>query len=137
MSYDDIQTASVIRYPYLWAREAHKGETEGRKERPVAVGVRRPRPDGDLVIFFPISTTQPEPARFSAEIPAIEKRRAGLDTDLRLWIILDEFNTDRVGHSFYLEPDPPIGRFSKAFFLPLLRAFIARRKEFTEVSRFR
>ncbi|CAK7262200.1 MULTISPECIES: hypothetical protein [unclassified Shinella] len=137
MSYDDIQTASVIRYPYLWAREAHKGETEGRKERPVAVGVRLPRSDGDLVLFFPISTKQPEPARFSAEIPAIEKRRAGLDTDLRLWIILDEFNTDRVGHSFYLEPDPPIGRFSKAFFLPLLRAFIARRKEFTEVSRFR
>ena len=137
MSYDDIQTASVIRYPYLLAREAHKGETEGRKERPVAVGVRLPRPDGDLVIFFPISTKQPEPARFSAEIPAIEKRRAGLDTDLRLWIILDEFNTDRVGRSFYLEPDPPIGRFSKAFFLPLLRAFIARRKEFTEVSRFR
>ena len=137
MSYDDIQTASVIRYPYLWAREAHKGETEGRKERPVAVGVRLPRPDGDLVIFFPISTKQPEPARVSAEIPAIEKRRAGLDTDLRLWIILDEFNTDRVGRSFYLEPDPPIGRFSKAFFLPLLRAFIARRKEFTEVSRFR
>ena len=137
MSYDDIQTASVIRYPYLWARDAHKGETEGRKERPVAVGVRLPRPDGDLVIFFPISTKQPEPARFSAEIPAIEKRRAGLDTDLRLWIILDEFNTDRVGRSFYLEPDPPIGRFSKAFFLPLLRAFIARRKEFTEVSRFR
>lgn len=56
---------------------------------------------------------------------------------MRLWIILDEFNTDRVGRSFYLEPDPPIGRFSKAFFLPLLRAFIARRKEFTEVSRFR
>ncbi len=137
MSYDDIQTASVIRYPYLWAREAHKGETEGRKERPVAVGVRLPRPDGDLVLFFPISTKQPEPARFSAEIPAIEKRRAGLDTDLRLWIILDEFNTDRVGRSFYMEPEPPIGRFSKAFFLPLLRAFIARRKEFTEVSRFR
>ena len=137
MSYDDIQTASVIRYPYLWAREAHKGETEGRKERPVAVGVRLPRPEGDLILFFPISTKQPEPARFSAEIPAIEKRRAGLDTDLRLWIILDEFNTDRVGRSFYLEPEPPIGRFSKAFFLPLLRAFIARRKEFTEVSRFR
>jgi hypothetical protein len=56
MSYDDIQTASVIRYSYLWAREAHKGETEGRKERPVAVGVRLPRPDGDLVLFFPIST---------------------------------------------------------------------------------
>ncbi|GGB11129.1 hypothetical protein GCM10011491_43830 [Brucella endophytica] len=137
MSYDDIQTASVIRYPYLWARQARAGETEGRKDRPVAVGVRTARPDGDLVLFFPITTKEPEASRFSAEIPAIEKRRAGLDTDRRLWIILDEFNTDLVGQSFYLEPEPPIGRFSKAFFLPLLRKFIARRKAFTEVSRFR
>lgn len=137
MSFDDIQTATVIRYPYLWARQAHAGETEGRKGRPVAVGVRIVRPDGDLVLFFPITTKEPEASRFFAEIPAIEKRRAGLDTDLRLWIILDEFNTDFVGRSFYLEPEPPIGRFSKAFFLPLLREFIARRKAFTEVSRFR
>ncbi|APG87413.1 hypothetical protein SAMCCGM7_pC0208 (plasmid) [Sinorhizobium americanum CCGM7] len=52
-AYDEIQTAAVIRYPYLWARQAGKGETEGRKDRPVAVGVRLPRPDGDLVLFFP------------------------------------------------------------------------------------
>ena len=58
----------------------------------------------------------------------IEKRRTGLDPALRLWIILDEYNTDVVGQSFYLEPDPPIGRFSKAFFLPLAREFVARRK---------
>lgn len=137
MSYDQIETASVIRYPYLWAREASRGETEGRKNRPVAVGVRLPRPDGDLVVFFPISTKQPELGRFAVEVPSIEKRRAGLDTDLRLWIILDEFNTDAIGRSFYLEPEPPIGRFSKAFFLPLLREFIARRKTFTEVNRRR
>lgn len=137
MSYDDIRTATIIRYPYLWAREDRAGETEGRKERPVAVGVRIPRPDGDLVLFFPITTKEPESGRFAAEIPPIEKRRAGLDADRRLWIILDEFNSDLVGKSFYLEPEPPIGRFSKAFFLPLLREFIARRKAFTEVSRFR
>lgn len=135
MSYDLIQTACVIRYPYLWAREARRGETEGRKERPVAVGVRMPRPDGDLVLFFPITTQQPEASRFAVEIPAMEKRRAGLDTDLRLWIVFDEFNTDIIGRSFYLEPEPPIGRFSKAFFLPLLREFVARRKSLTEVSR--
>ena len=137
MSYDDIQTATIIRYPYLWARQARAGETEGRKERPVAVGVRIDRVDGDLILLFPITTQEPEASRFSAEIPLIEKRRAGLDADLRLWIIFDEFNTDIVGRSFYLEPEPPIGRFSKAFFLPLLRAFIARRKAFTEVSRVR
>ncbi|KXF75666.1 hypothetical protein ATN84_16895 [Paramesorhizobium deserti] len=136
-NYDDIQTAAVIRYPYLWARQARKGATEGRKDRPVAVGVRLARPDGDLVLFFPITTKQPEQARFAAEIPAMEKRRAGLDADLHLWIVLDEFNTDIVGRSFYIEPEPPIGQFSKAFFLPLLREFIARRKSFTEISRIR
>jgi hypothetical protein len=68
------------------------------------------------VLFFPITTKQPEKGRFAAEIPTIEKRRAGLDPDLRLWIILDEFNSDVIGRSFYLEPEPPIGRFSKAFF---------------------
>lgn len=87
------------------------------------------------MLFLPISTKQPEPARFAVEVPSIEKRRAGLDTDLRPWVILDEFNTDVVGRSFYLEPEPPIGRFSNAFFLPLLREFIARR--FTEVNRRR
>lgn len=136
-SYDLIQTAAVIRYPYLWARQARDGETEGRKGRPVAVGVRLARPDGDLVLLFPITTQQPEPSRFAIEIPAIEKRRAGLEADLRLWIIFDEFNTDIVGRSFYLEPTPPIGRFSKAFFLPILRDFISRRKAFTDVNRFR
>jgi len=38
--YDEMQTAAVIRYPYLWGQEAGNGETAGRKERPVAVGVR-------------------------------------------------------------------------------------------------
>lgn len=137
MSFVDIQTATVIRYPYLWARQARAGETEGRKDRPVTVGVRLRRMDGDFVLFFPITTKEPEKSRFAAEIPDIEKRRAGLDADRRLWVILDEFNTDIVGRSFYLEPEPPIGRFSKAFFLPLLREFIARRKDLTEISRFR
>jgi len=139
MSNDALQTGVVIRYSYLWARQAQAGETEGRKDRPVAVGVRLPRADGDLVLFFPITSKHPEAARFAAEIPAIEKRRAGLDPDMRLWLVLDEFNTDTdiVGQSFYLEPTPPLGRFSKAFFLPLLRAFIARRRTAVEVNRFR
>lgn len=90
-----------------------------------------------MLLLFPVTTKQPEPERFAAEIPATEKRRAGLDADLRLWIILDEYNTDVVGQSFYLEPEPPIGRFSKAFFLPLIREFVARRKSLRGVDRAR
>ena len=56
---------------------------------------------------------------------------------MRLWIVLDEYNLDVVGKSFYLEPEPPLGRFSKAFFLPLLQTFIARRSEARGVNRRR
>jgi hypothetical protein len=118
VSLDAFRTGCVIRCPFLWVREAERGETEGRKPRPVAVGVRIARPKGeDLLVLFPITSQPPSPGRFAAEIPEMEKRRAGLDATLRLWIILDEYNQDTIGRSFYLEPEPPLGRFSKAFFL--------------------
>jgi hypothetical protein len=69
-------------------------------------------------------------------VPEIEKRRAGLDVDLPLWIIIDEFNEDAIGRSVYLEPEPPLGRFSRAFFLPLLQKFIARRESMRGVKRY-
>ena len=138
MSFDRLRTGCVILFPYLWVREAERGETEGRKPRPVAVGVRIARPKGDdLLVLFPITSQPPSADRFAAEIPEMEKRRAGLDATLRLWIILDEYNQDTIGQSFYLEPAPPLGRFSKAFFLPLMKEFIARRATTRGVNRRR
>jgi hypothetical protein len=69
--------------------------------------------------------------------------RAGIDAlaefcERRLdagWLILDEFNEDAIGRSFYLEPDPPLGRFSRAFFLPLMRQFVNRRAKLRSVRR--
>ena len=138
MSLDDLRTGSVIRFPYLWVREAERGETEGRKPRPVAVGVRISRPNGaDVLVLFPITSQPPASDRLATEIPETEKRRAGLDTTLRLWIILDEYNQDVVNQSFYLEPEPPLGRFSRAFFLPLMKRFIERRSSIRGVNRRR
>nr|WP_249159434.1 hypothetical protein [Bradyrhizobium jicamae] len=133
-----MQSGCVIRYPFLWGRESDHGETEGRKSRPVAVGVRLARPRGeDVLLLFPITSQAPSAERFAMEIPEMEKRRAGLDVMLRLWIILDEFIQDIVGQSFYLEPGPPLGRFSKAFFLPLMKKFIARRADARGINRQR
>jgi hypothetical protein len=133
-----LRTGAVIRFPYLWAREAAEGETEGRKFRPVAVGVRIPKSKGeDVLILFPITSQQPAKDRFAAEIPDTEKRRAGLDGSIRLWIILDEYNQDVIGRSYHLEPEPPLGYFSKAFFLPLLQEFIRRRSQAQAVHRHR
>jgi hypothetical protein len=137
VSLDKLRTGCVIRFPYLWVREAERGETEGRKPRPVAVGVRIARRKDDVLVLFPITSQPPSRDRFAAEIPEMEKRRAGLDAALRLWIILDEYNQDTIGQSFYLEPEPPLGRFSKAFFLPLMKEFIARRAGTRGVNRQR
>jgi hypothetical protein len=138
VSLDQLRTGCVIRFPYLWVREAERGETGGRKPRPVAVGVRIVRRGGeDVLVLFPITSQRPSRDRFAAEIPEIEKRRAGLDATLRLWIILDEYNQDTIRRSFYLEPEPPLGRFSKAFFLPLMKEFIARRASTRGVNRRR
>jgi hypothetical protein len=138
VSLDELRTGCVIRFPYLWVREAERGETEGRKPRPVAVGVRIARPKGDdVLVLFPITSQRPSSDRFAAEIPEMEKRRAGLDASLRLWIILDEYSQDSIARSFYLEPEPPLGRFSKAFFLPLMKEFIARRARTRGVNRQR
>ncbi len=135
MSFDDLVTGSVIDYNYLWVREAEKGETEGRKSRRVAVGIRLPRSNGDVLILFPITSKSPHPERLAVEIPATEKRRAGLSVDVSLWIVLDEYNEDVVGRSFYIEPDCIRGRFSKAFFLPVLKRFIAERAKTRGVDR--
>lgn len=84
--YDEIQTAAVIRCPNRWSREAGKGETEGRKDRPVAVGVRIPRADGDLAMFFPHTTKQPEADRFTVEYQRSKNAGRALSVNLRLWI---------------------------------------------------
>lgn len=136
--FDEFQTASVVSYPYLWARQAALGETAGRKDRPTAVALRLPASDGhDTLILLPITSQPPQADRTAFEIPDTEKRRAGLDPTMRLWIVIDEYNADIVGKSFHLEPNPPLGRFSRAFFLPVARAFIALRATARGVNRLR
>jgi hypothetical protein len=88
-----------------------------------------------VLVLFPITSKEPDAALFAAELPDREKVRAGLETHMRLWVILEEYNTDVVGQSYYLPPDPPLGQLGKAFFLPLLREFVARRKSLRSVPR--
>ena len=135
MSFEDLRSGAVIRYPYLWSWQAGKGETAGRKTRPTVVGVRVRAGGMDRIVLFPITSQQPEPTKFAAEIPAREKRIAGLDVKKRLWIVLDEYNADVVGESYYIEPVRPLGYFSAAFFLPLVKEFIKRRAQARVVSR--
>ena len=137
MSYDDLITGAVLRYPYLWVREADRGETAGRKERPVVIAVRVRRPGrSDWLALFPITTKAPERGQNAVEIPETEKRHAGIDAALRQWVMLDEFNAEILLGCYHLEPDVRIGRLNRPFFEPLARRIIARIHSVSRVQRF-
>jgi hypothetical protein len=124
LSFDDITTGCVIRYPYLWKREQEAGETEGRKHRRTAVGLRVARANGDDgLILLAVTTTSPRTDQRVVEVPETEKHRAGLDRGIPIWIIVSEYNYDVVGQSAYLEPVAPLGRFSDAFFKAVMAEF--------------
>lgn len=130
-----LVTGCVVRYPYLWARQAEAGESEGRKDRPTAVAFRVVRPGGDRVLLIPITTSPPTADTWAVEVPDSEKRAAGLDPRLRQWIVLDEANTDVVSGSFYLSESMVIGQFSSGFFYPLVRQMVSRMDKMRRVSR--
>jgi hypothetical protein len=81
----------VWRYPFLWSREAARGETEGRKPRPVAMALLTRNAAGEReVLMVPITSRPPRDNPFALPVPDIEKQRAGLDLRLALWIVTDQ-----------------------------------------------
>ncbi|TPE47900.1 hypothetical protein [Amaricoccus solimangrovi] len=65
----------VWRYPFLWSREASRGETEGRKTRPVAMALVTRNSAVDLeVLMVPITSQPPQDNPFAIPVPDTESR---------------------------------------------------------------
>lgn len=92
MSWPRPQPGLVIRYSYLWRREALLGRDEGAKDRPCAVVVAH-KDEGDRtrVYVLPITHLAPASGEIAVEIPTPVKARLGLDGD-RSWVSVDEAN---------------------------------------------
>jgi hypothetical protein len=113
---------SVLRYPYLWAWD--KGETEGRKSRPVCMVLAIPKGAQTHLVILAISGTPPRSDQTALEIPPLECRRAGIRDWKDAWIIVSEFNHDIAEASFYYDPNAEIsGVFSKDFLARVAAAF--------------
>jgi hypothetical protein len=83
----------VIRYDFLWAREADKGKTIS-KVRPACLAfasdeTKSPR----LVVLLPITHSAPIAGDAGIEIPRAVCEHLGSD-DGRSWVILSELNID-------------------------------------------
>ena len=110
------KVGDVWSYPYLWSREARAGETAGRKPRPCALILLLQQQDGRTgVVLLAITSQAPRDGVAAVAVPAIERRRAELDTDRPLWVVVDERNEDVLPGSYDFEPNGRIGSFSAAF----------------------
>jgi len=82
----------VVRFSYLWKREADAGREEGVKDRPCAVVIAiEGRAGQSRVIVLPITHSPPQPPDEGIELPHQTKTRLGLD-DERSWVIVSEAN---------------------------------------------
>ena len=83
----------VLSYSYLWNREAEKGGTSGRKDRPAAIVlVRTDAGPGELVYVVPITHSAPaQGGNTKIPIPQAIKERLGLDEDPS-WVDVTEYN---------------------------------------------
>ncbi|HYG88013.1 MAG TPA: hypothetical protein VD978_17295 [Azospirillum sp.] len=84
----------VIRYEYLWRRQALRGQDTAEKDRPACIIVAVHRAQGDTrVLLLPITRSAPTGGDAAYEIPLRLKEHLGLDAD-RSWIVLSEANID-------------------------------------------
>jgi hypothetical protein len=83
----------IIRYNYLWYNEYLEGREEGGKDRPCAiVAALRVDESGDSrVLVVPVTHNPPGHPALAVEIPALTKKRLGLD-EAHSWVVLSEWN---------------------------------------------
>ncbi|MDR3417151.1 MAG: hypothetical protein P4L83_13285 [Nevskia sp.] len=128
----------VIRYAYLWKREADRGQIEGQKHRPCVVVLCVEEVDGEkIVTVAPIThSPPPNPEQAIAMTPAT-RRRLGLDEE-KNWIMATEVN------SFYwpgpdLTPTPTgeyaYGELPAVVFEALIKKIVAAGSKLAEVPR--
>jgi hypothetical protein len=127
----------VIRYDYLWSREAAAGRDQG-KERPAClVAAMNPTTSPHFVVILPITHTRPDKDTVGVEIPARVREAPGLD-DTPTWVIVSEHTVDEWPNGGLAPLPGRPGVFSYGFIPPRLFAQVkARFLELYEKGRAR
>jgi hypothetical protein len=127
----DPKPGLVIRYDYLWNREATAGRREG-KDRPACLiaasdAARSPR----FVVILPITHAPPVGEIVAIEIPPKVRAAIGLD-DAPSWVIVSEHNIDEWPNAGLAPLPGRPGIFSYGFIPP--RLFAAIKAKFLELA---
>jgi hypothetical protein len=122
----DPRPGLVIRYDYLWTREAAAGRDQG-KERPAClVAAMDSTASPRFVVILPITHTRPDKDTVGVEIPALVKKKLGLD-DAPSWVIVSEHNVDEWPNAGLAPLPGRPGVFSYGFIPPGLFAQVKAR----------
>jgi hypothetical protein len=121
----------VIRYGYVWSREAARGRDQG-KDRPACLvaasdSTTMPR----FVVILPVTRTAPAGDTVGIEIPPPVRQALALD-DAPSWVIVSEHNVDEWPNAGLAPVPGRPGIFSYGFVPPGLFAQIKAR--FLELS---
>ncbi len=121
MALPEPKPGLVIRYDYLWTREAKIGRSQG-KERPACLVAAIDSPASPrFVVILAITHTRPDSDTIGVEIPAKVREALGLD-DSPSWIIVSEFNVDEWPNAGLASLPGQPGIFSYGFIPPALFA---------------
>ena len=93
MALPEPRPGLVIRYDYLWSREAAAGRDQG-KERPAClVAATDSTTSPRFVVILAITHTRPDKDTVGVEIQAKVREGLGLD-DVPSWVIVSEHTVD-------------------------------------------
>ena len=132
MALPDPRPGLVVRYDYLWSREAAAGRDQG-KDRPTCLvaasdSLTKPR----YVVLLPITHSPPDSVTVGIEIPPKVRQAIGLD-DAPSWVIVSEYNVDEWPNAGLTPIPGKPGVFAYGFIPPGLFAQIKAR--FLELAR--
>lgn len=116
----------VIRYDYLWSREAKAGREQGKTRPACLVAASEPVARPRFVVLLPITHTRPARGTAGIEIPAPVRRALGLD-DEPCWVIVSEYNVDEWPNGGVSPLPGKPGAFSYGFIPPNLFAQVKAR----------
>jgi hypothetical protein len=83
----------VIRYDYLWTREAAEGRDQDKERSACLVAATDSAASPRFVVILPITHTPPDKTTVGVEIPDKVRQAIGLD-DAPSWVIVSEHNID-------------------------------------------
>lgn len=130
MALPEPKPGLVIRYDYLWSREAAVGRDQG-KDRPACLVAASDSTTPRFVVILPITHTAPVGDTVGIEIPPRVRQAIGLD-DAPSWVIVSEHNVDEWPNGGLAPIPGRLGVFSYGFVPPGLFAQI--KAKFLELS---